>query len=687
MQAGDFVCGHIRLLEPLPPGLGSPVLGPGFLALDEQTGTELWLCPIEGELVPSPMDKAEFMAGANGLATARHPDLVRVASVDREGESCLVGYEALPGALPLQQAIRDGMVRASSVIPHAAALARGLAFLHERGLVHGLLSASAVVAWEGSLVLWQHGLVQYIDAGRVNEGYRRFVGSELFAPEMTQGHLLPTADVYGWATIVAQLVVGSGPQESVGAVMSSIPEGAPPMLVKLLRECLSPDFAHRPGDGAALLMRLDAVERVAASQSGAAFAAVPDADLSGPPPAPRSGPKGNRGSAPPPIPVPDAATTADELALSLSKTDLLLSEITGEEVEQQPKLELRAHESTARLKALAADAVRDASDSAKMRVDRVLGNADVEPELTELALEGREDLEPVEGLTPIGVAAHRSSPSHEPPPRFAPTTDPKLEFDRSSPSRDVVSAKGPREPSGPGAGPMLGVFLSLITGIVGWSAAAALTGGATLSDGPAELERGDTPDGMEPAGGTASEGTGDATPPGGGVALPVPEQPPPPADCPKGMVPIDDRTCIDVAEAPGLRRLPLAQVSHSDAQTACEGRGARLCSLGEWQQACRGTGKRKRKVPYGGQPNADTCNTASIAGFKREVQPAGSLAKCKTPEGVYDMVGNVGEWTAEGHAVGGDSETGHKKAICTAKGKPPKDYKGPDLGYRCCAGR
>jgi len=130
---------------------------------------------------------------------------------------------------------------------------------------------------------------------------------------------------------------------------------------------------------------------------------------------------------------------------------------------------------------------------------------------------------------------------------------------------------------------------------------------------------------------------------------------------------------------------PASTVSTAQAATLCERRDARLCSFAEWSRACAGT--KGRRFPYGPSAQADRCNTASIAGFPQELAAAGAYADCVTAEGFHDLVGNVGEWAAEGIAVGGDSSTPIAEATCKAKGRPPKGFSGPDLGFRCCMDR
>lgn len=165
--------------------------------------------------------------------------------------------------------------------------------------------------------------------------------------------------------------------------------------------------------------------------------------------------------------------------------------------------------------------------------------------------------------------------------------------------------------------------------------------------------------------------------------------------CPSGMARIG-RTCIDRWEAhlvlvgadgaraphphnlrpePGARYeahtrpgvFPQGYISRVEASAACKEAGKRLCGRGEWLRACRGGPG--RKWPYGHGGRRGVCNNAKahLLSMKHGdkggrwkydehfndpsllIEP-GFLAKagehegCRTPEGVFDLVGNLHEW-------------------------------------------
>lgn len=97
---------------------------------------------------------------------------------------------------------------------------------------------------------------------------------------------------------------------------------------------------------------------------------------------------------------------------------------------------------------------------------------------------------------------------------------------------------------------------------------------------------------------------------------------------------------------------PVSRVTWNDAQTYCAYRGARLPTEAEFERAARGA--RGRRYPWGDLFNARAANygrfgwdeTDASDGFA-ELAPIGSFGAGMTPEGVYDLAGNVAEWVAD----------------------------------------
>ncbi|MCU0654878.1 MAG: formylglycine-generating enzyme family protein [Polyangiaceae bacterium] len=208
--------------------------------------------------------------------------------------------------------------------------------------------------------------------------------------------------------------------------------------------------------------------------------------------------------------------------------------------------------------------------------------------------------------------------------------------------------------------------------------------------------------------------------------------------CPAGMAAIEGRYCIDRfeaaleqldAEAPprehphsrpveGKRvraiseagRFPQSYISQQEAAEACRLAGKRLCSGAEWQRACRGPsgslypyGTRFRsglcndegvsplRLLYGPQAPADhrTMNDPRLVQVAGTVARSGHFARCATEEGVFDLVGNVHEWTDDPRGVfrGGyflDTKTLGEGCAYVTEGHSTA-YRDYSTGFRCCA--
>ena len=135
---------------------------------------------------------------------------------------------------------------------------------------------------------------------------------------------------------------------------------------------------------------------------------------------------------------------------------------------------------------------------------------------------------------------------------------------------------------------------------------------------------------------------------------------------------------------PGV--LPWADVTAEEAEAACQAAGARLCTGAEWSRACGGV--QAADYPYEGMFDPRACHGGAFASGGPRV--GGDLAGCQRG-GVFDLSGNLKEWTAErreGLQVvrGGGYETHLASALACDQQDDLKDagLRHPALGFRCC---
>lgn len=159
--------------------------------------------------------------------------------------------------------------------------------------------------------------------------------------------------------------------------------------------------------------------------------------------------------------------------------------------------------------------------------------------------------------------------------------------------------------------------------------------------------------------------------------------------------------------------VPQAYITGREAQSACKAAGKRLCEASEWRAACGGA--QGYAYPYGPTRRPGVCNDrgapavaqlyssakarngwghAELNDPRINAQP-NTLAKsgerygCVNDYGIWDMVGNLHEWTADpnGTFQGGyyldTSQHGDGCAYRTTAHE--FDYRDYSIGFRCCA--
>jgi peroxiredoxin len=171
------------------------------------------------------------------------------------------------------------------------------------------------------------------------------------------------------------------------------------------------------------------------------------------------------------------------------------------------------------------------------------------------------------------------------------------------------------------------------------------------------------------------------------------------------------RFCIDRFEYPNRKgEYPVIMVSWYEAKASCEAEGKRLCTENEWTFACEG--EEALPYPYGYTRDDKACvidrpwkkyddsawaGARSSEAARQELDrlwqgsASGSHPQCKSPFGVYDMTGNVDEWTRS--SVAGERPSvlkggywGPVRTRCRpatkAHGETHVFYQ---QGFRCCA--
>jgi len=171
----------------------------------------------------------------------------------------------------------------------------------------------------------------------------------------------------------------------------------------------------------------------------------------------------------------------------------------------------------------------------------------------------------------------------------------------------------------------------------------------------------------------------------------------------------DKRFCIDRFEYPNVvGEKPVYGIDAYAAKGLCEDIGKRLCLYDEWYDAC--IGKEKLRYSYGSSYVRDNCNDHAdgwqdpkwfLMGTDKwmdwtdrlsKAEAIGSRPQCKSDEGVYDLLGNVREWTSSpetryGYTIPASYFYGDmmNNLSCTYKiTNHSADFATYEAGVRCC---
>jgi len=157
-----------------------------------------------------------------------------------------------------------------------------------------------------------------------------------------------------------------------------------------------------------------------------------------------------------------------------------------------------------------------------------------------------------------------------------------------------------------------------------------------------------------------------------------------------------DEYCIDIYEFPNKKGAkPLVKQEWFGGKDSCEKAGKSLCSEKQWEKACKGPSG--TAYTYGDTFDQDKCNTAYIKNgktmFDRKTKRAGAYGECKNGYGVYDMSGNVYEWTNDSYegefyyrVIRGGSwfDQKTKNSRCATRNSEEPFIHDMTIGFRCC---
>jgi serine/threonine-protein kinase len=209
-QPGDLIADRYELEELVGTGGMSTV----FRAHDLQLEREVAIKILHEHYAADPEYLERFRREARAVARLSHPNIVTVIDRgDDDGRQYIV-FEHVEGENLKELCMRSGRLPVRQALELALAVADGLAFAHDHGLVHrDVKPQNVLLSNEGEVKVTDFGIARslHVEQGVTQTGTVLGTG-EYLAPEQASGRQIsPATDVYSLGVVLWELLAGDVP--------------------------------------------------------------------------------------------------------------------------------------------------------------------------------------------------------------------------------------------------------------------------------------------------------------------------------------------------------------------------------------------------------------------------------------------------------------------------------------------
>jgi eukaryotic-like serine/threonine-protein kinase len=209
-QPGDLIADRYELEELV----GSGGMSTVFRARDTQLDRRVAIKILHEQYAADPEYVERFRREARAVARLSHPNIVTV--IDRgvdDGRQFIV-FEHVEGENLKELVLRTGRLPVRRALELALAVADGLAFAHQQGLVHrDVKPQNVLLNREGEVKVTDFGIARslHVEHGVTQTGTVLGTG-EYLAPEQASGKpVSPATDVYSLGIVLWELLAGDVP--------------------------------------------------------------------------------------------------------------------------------------------------------------------------------------------------------------------------------------------------------------------------------------------------------------------------------------------------------------------------------------------------------------------------------------------------------------------------------------------
>jgi serine/threonine-protein kinase len=185
-----------------------------FRARDRQLERRVAIKILHEQYADDPEYLERFRREARAVARLSHPNIVTVIDRgDDDGRQYIV-FEHVEGENLKELVLRSGRLPVRRALELALAVANGLAFAHDQGLVHrDVKPQNVLLSREGEVKVTDFGIARslHMDHGVTQTGTVLGTG-EYLAPEQASGKTVsPATDVYSLGVVLWELLAGDVP--------------------------------------------------------------------------------------------------------------------------------------------------------------------------------------------------------------------------------------------------------------------------------------------------------------------------------------------------------------------------------------------------------------------------------------------------------------------------------------------
>ena len=265
-MSGDRIDGRYELEELVGTGGMSRV----YRARDRQLERLVALKVLHERLGADDEHVSRFRHEARAVAQLSHPNVVTVIDRGEDGGRQFIVFEYVDGESLKQLCERTGPLPVRRALEIAVAVADGLAYAHEHGVVHrDVKPQNVLVSRDGEVKVTDFGIARSQDAESGLTMTGTVLGtSSYLSPEQASGlHVTPAADVYSLGVVLYELLAGEVPfpgGNQVVVALKHVNEPPPSLLER------RPDVPRRLASAVARALQKDPEQRFASMDDFAA---------------------------------------------------------------------------------------------------------------------------------------------------------------------------------------------------------------------------------------------------------------------------------------------------------------------------------------------------------------------------------------------------------------------------------